>query len=280
MPAERPQGIGPLYVSPPQIARVNYHFPRKQWKTNSNSTCGTAIPGCALHTLRDLRALSSATSVVSLFLFFPQKTKNGATHAAPQTASGYLISDIRYLPAIYPSKLHFPKLHLRTIQFQSQFPPSPSLMPAPHQSRFRRSTIHQIRQLHLLSHREPLLHHHHASLRADIHRVPVRLPQRSILAPRHAHRHSRIQPRPGPQMLHLRYEFRFIHHSHGSPRCVSARNIRSEPPQFPFSRHTQFSFLLTLISLTASVNGTYFPIRPISYYPRYPPPAVDLFPAH
>ena len=65
MPAERPQGIGPLYVSYPQFASQNCNFSIHQWKSppsSSPSRCSTRPLGRAVLTL--LCELGALTSVL------------------------------------------------------------------------------------------------------------------------------------------------------------------------------------------------------------------------
>jgi hypothetical protein len=77
-------------------------------------------------------------------------------------------------------------------------------MPAPNQCRPSAFPTHAIHNPQSLPNRQPLFHNGHASLRANIHRVPLRPQRLPTLFPLHGQLHSRIQALSRPYMLPAR----------------------------------------------------------------------------
>src|SRR6266404_5888238 len=103
MPAEGPQGIGPLYVSYPQFASQNCKFPIYQWKSprllqppiaNVGPQWGT-LPLCSVSSQRPLRASSAPSALSPLFLRLKKPKRHSRNCAAtcfPLSARCYLLS--------------------------------------------------------------------------------------------------------------------------------------------------------------------------------------------
>ena len=186
MPAEWPQGIGPLYVSYPQFASQNCNFSHPQWKS-SLLTALFSVPSVLL-TLCPLCEIPS---------FFSPKNQTAQSKLCRWPASCSLFVAIGYLSA---SKPHSPKIPVRPRQFQPQFPTLTPLVPSPNQRRFNRFPAHPIHKPQLLSDRQALFHNGHATLRANIHCVSFGAQGFSALFPFHDQLHPRIQPSPRPHM--------------------------------------------------------------------------------
>src|SRR5258708_7381386 len=128
MPAEGPQGIGPLYVSSPQFASQNCNFPICQWKSSPPPPTSIAnvgpqrgtLPLCSVSSQRPLCA-SSAPSALSPS-FFASKNQNGTVETVPPLAFCYPLAAICYLSAL---KTPLPKNLPPT-------PPTPSPTPIPY----------------------------------------------------------------------------------------------------------------------------------------------------
>src|SRR5882762_5467163 len=103
MPAEGPQGIGPLYVSYPQFASQNCKFPIYQWKSSPPPPTSKAnvgphwgkLPLCSVSSQRPLRASSAPSALSPLFLRLQKPKRHSRNCAAtcfPLSARCYLLS--------------------------------------------------------------------------------------------------------------------------------------------------------------------------------------------
>src|SRR6267378_7521951 len=114
MPAEGPQGIGPLYVSYPQFASQNCKFPIYQWKSPPSSNLHSnrrACPPQRGSVPAPLFSVSSAYPERSGWAHFlsalcvksppsSPKNQNGTVETVPPLASCYPLAAICYLSAL------------------------------------------------------------------------------------------------------------------------------------------------------------------------------------
>jgi hypothetical protein len=106
MPAEGPQGIGPLYVSYSQFASQNCNFPICQWKSSPSPPTSIAnvgpqwgtLPLCSVSSQRPPCASSAPSALSPLRL--PPKNQNGTVETVPPLASCYPLAAISYLSAL------------------------------------------------------------------------------------------------------------------------------------------------------------------------------------
>ena len=131
-------------------------------------------------------------------------------------------------------------------------------MPAPNQRRFRGFPAHPVHHSQFLPDRQPLFHNGHASLRADIHCVPVRAQGLSALLPLHNQLHPRIQPSSRPDMLTARLFRQSIKPGHSRLPLLNARRLSTATQRaLPGSIQQTHLFLQSNVSTpSTSVNGT------------------------
>ena len=237
MPAERPQGIGPLYVSYPQFASQNCKFSRPQWKSPDPGSLFSATSACPERLLRRARLpLRPPRQVPS---FFHQKTKRHS-----QSCAAHLLPVIcSLLSVIGPLKLHSPKISRRPIQLQPELPTFPPLMPPPDQRRIRRFPVHAIHNPQFLPDWQPLFHNGHASLRTYVHSVCLRLQRLTAFFPFHNQFHARIQAHPRSNMLPARLFRQCINPGHSRlPLLNALRKPAARQRKYPISSQQTQTF--------------------------------------
>lgn len=157
-------------------------------------------------------------------------------------------------------------------------------MPSPHQTGIHRAAIYQIRQAHLLTHRKSLGNNRHTSFRADIDGIALGFAGLAAFRPLHAHRHPRVQPYSGAQMLRSRPKSRFVRNCHKNPlRLAQSHNDMPHISRFcgrpivPLASHGKFRNFQRQWNLRAV---KYYPSPLDNFCPHCDPPfpRLTLFP--